>query len=299
MFEKNLHSILAVKTLKLTWLIGLLFVFSCSKEKAPMLDPPPNSGETIFNQLNQDYTQLPEQAISISRDKSVYAQYTNPTERYNHRVMGDGVEGGQLVVVVDSVFYELALADNYVFEDIRPRLFDVDQDGNLEIITIRTEITQGAGIVIYKVVNNQLQEYAYVPEIGQSSRWLNVVTLNDLDEDGIVELVWIQTPHIGGILKVAKIQSGELTVLDEISEYSNHGYGDRNLCLSVLNQENQEKIFYVPTQDRTKITGFKYTNNTLQIVSEIDQQVDFTKVLSEQYNFSNELSTEDNCIFVE
>jgi len=264
-----------------------------------MLDPPPNSGPTILSQLGENYTQLPEQAISISRDKKVYAQYTNPTERYNHRVMGDGVEGGQLVVVVDSVFYELSLADNYVFEDIRPRLFDVDQDGDLEIITIRTEITQGAGIMIYKVVNNQLQEYAHVPEIGQSSRWLNIVTLNDLDEDEIIELVWIQTPHIGGILKVAKIQEGELTVLDEQSEYSNHGYGDRNLCLSVLTQENQEKIFYVPTQDRTKIVGFKFNSGRLEVVSEINQSVDFSKTLNEQYNFSNPISVEDNCIFVE
>jgi len=299
MFEKNLHSLFTIKTQNLNWLIGLLLLLSCSKESVPMLDPPPNSGITILNQLSQNYTQLPEQAISISRDKNVYAQYTNPTERYNHRVMGDGVEGTQLVVVVDSVFYELSLADNYVFEDIRPRLFDVDQDGNLEMITIRTEITQGAGIMIYKILNNQLQEYAFVPEIGQSSRWLNIVTLNDLDEDGIVELVWIQTPHIGGILKLAKIQEGELTVLDEKSEYSNHGYGERNLCLSVLIQENQEKIFYVPTQDRNQIVGFKYSSGSLRVVAEIDQTIDFSKTLGEQYQFSNPISMEDNCIFVE
>ncbi len=285
--------------MRLSLVFSFLFLIACSKEHAPMLDPPPNSGVTILNQLSENYTQLPEQAISISQDKRVYAQYTDPTERYNHRVMGDGIEGGGLVVVMDSVFYELALADNYVFEDIRPRLYDVDQDGNLEIITIRTEITQGAGIMIYKILNNQLHEYAYVPEIGQSSRWLNLVTLNDLDEDGIVELVWIQTPHIGGILKVAKVQAGALTVLDELSGYSNHGYGDRNLCLSVLTQENQGKIFYVPTQDRTQIVGFKYSNGRLTVVSEIDQIIDFSRILSEQYSFSNPIFVEDNCIFVE
>ncbi len=285
--------------IKISLATVLLLLSACSKESAPMLDPPPNSGVTILEQLNENYTQLPEQAISISRDKQVYAAYTNPTERYNHRVMGDGVEGGGLVVVVDSVFYELELSENYVFEDIRPRLFDVDQDGNLEIITIRTEVTQGAGILIYKIVNNQLEEYAYVPEIGLASRWLNLVTINDLDNDGVIELVWIQTPHIGGILKIAKIQPGELTVLDELSQYSNHGYGDRNLCLSVLTQQNQEKIFYVPTQDRTQIVGCKYTNATLEIVSEMDQSIDFSKPLSEQYNFTNIISIEDNCIFVD
>lgn len=284
---------------RLILIFSLWFLVGCTKEIVPILDPPPNSGPTILTQLNENYNQLPEQAISISRDKSVYAQYTNPTERYNHRVMGDGVEGGQLVVIVDSIFYEIELAENYVFEDIRPRLFDVDQDGNLEIITIRTEITQGAGIVIYKVINNQLVEYAYVPEIGLPSRWLNIVAINDLDDDGIIELTWIQTPHIGGILKIAKIEPGELTVLDELSQYSNHGYGDRNLCLSVLTQQDQEKVFYVPTQDRTQIVGFKYNNNAFEIVSEIDQSIDFSQPLSEQYDFTNIISIEDNCIFVE
>ncbi len=284
---------------RLILIFSLCLLIGCTKESAPMLDPPPNSGPSILEQLSENYTQLPEQAISTSRDKRVYAQYTNPTERYNHRVMGDGVEAGGLVVVVDSVFYELELPENYVFEDIRPRLFDVDQDGNLEIITIRTEVTQGAGILIYKVVNNQLEEYAYVPEIGIPSRWLNLVTINDLDNDGVIELVWIQTPHIGGILKVSKIQPGELTVLDELSQYSNHGYGDRNLCLSVLTQQDQEKVFYVPTQNRSQIFGFKYTNDNLEIVSEIDQSVDFSKPLSEQYDFTSIISIEDNCIFVE
>lgn len=259
---------------------------------------PPEDGTPILVQLSQNYDLLPEEAITINEDQTVYAQYINPTERYIHRVMGDSVEGAGIVVVIDSVFYELTLPDNYVFEDIRPRLFDVDQDGNLEIITIRTEVSNGAGIAIYKVIDNALKEFAFVPEIGLSSRWLNIVAMNDLDEDGIIELVWIQTPHIGGILKVAKIQAGEMIVLDEKSQYSNHGYGDRNLCLSVLNQEGLEKIIYVPSQDRTKIVGFKYTNNTLQKLIEIDKTVDFSKILSEQYNFSNLIQDEVNCIFV-
>ncbi len=281
---------------KLYLLLSMFFVFACDKENIRTTEPPSGNGISILNQLSQNYPQLPEQAISISRDKTVYAQYTDPTQRYNHRVMGDGVEGGALVVVADSVFYELTLAENYVFEDIRPRLYDVDQDGKLEIITIRTEVSQGAGIVIYKIIDNQLEEYAFVSEIGRSSRWLNIVTMDDLDEDGIVELVWIQTPHIGGILKIAKIEAGELSVLDEVGQYSNHGYGETNLCLSVLTEQNQEKIFYVPTQNRGRIVGFKYTSDTLEVVSETEQSVDFSKTLHEQFNFENVISMEDNCI---
>jgi len=278
---------------------SLLILIGCSNENNQTdIVLPPADSTPILVQLSQNYDLLPEEAISINEDHRVYAQYINPTERYIHRVMGDSVEGAGLMIVMDSIFYELNLPDNYVFEDIRPRLFDVDQDGKLEVITIRTEVSNGAGIAIYKVIENELKEYAFVPEIGLSNRWLNIVAMNDLDEDGTVELVWIQTPHIGGILKVAKIEAGEMTVLDEKSEYSNHGYGDRNLCLSVLAQEDQEKIIYVPSQDRTKIVGFKYRDNALEMVTEIEKTIDFSKILSEQYNFSNIILDEVNCIFV-
>ncbi len=141
-----------------------------------------------FMPIEHNYEQLPEQAIAISLDSNVYAQYTMPTDRYRHGILGDRVEGGQLVVVVNSDFYELTLENQYVFEDIRPRLYDVDKDGELEFITLRTHTALGGGITIYKIINQQLTEYAQVAEIGRSNRWLNVVAIHDLDNDGMVEL---------------------------------------------------------------------------------------------------------------
>jgi hypothetical protein len=186
-----------------------------------------------------------------------------------------------------------------VFEDLRPRLYDVDGDGELEIITIRSDLSMGSGIVIYKLEDSQLVEYAILPEIGIPNRWLNLVAINDLDNDGIVEMVWIQTPHIGGILKVAKIQEGTLEVLDETSLYSNHASGDRNLCLSVINEESNQKVVYVPSQERDNIVGFTLTNNELMEFEVIVQPVDFSVPLRDQYPFENIIEQEDNCIIAE
>jgi hypothetical protein len=84
-----------------------------------------------------NYDQLPEQAIAKSVNGRFYAQYAMPTSKYSHGVLGDQIEAEKLVVVRDSTFYELVLAENFVFEDIRPRLYDVDGDGDMEIITNR------------------------------------------------------------------------------------------------------------------------------------------------------------------
>lgn len=254
-----------------------------------------------IGQLTTQYEQLPEAVITVDLDSTVYAQYTMPTERYRHGIMGDRVEGGQLVVIVDNEIYELTLPEEYVFEDIRPRIYDVDNDGQLEFICIRSHRDRGAGIVIYKIVDEQLIEYATIAEIDKANRWLNIVAIDNLDDDETIEIVWIQTPHIGGILKVAKIMPGQLAVLDPNpiaigAGYSNHTIGSRNLCLSVLTEQSNQKVFYVPNQSRDKIVGFSFQNNQFQLVEEIVQTVDFAKSLSEQFEFTNLIVDQINCI---
>lgn len=293
----RLQNALKMKHLLLA-IIYLSVIIGCDKSKESQVEPEKGT-ETILEQLATNYDQLPEKEVAVNIMHSTYAQYAMPTERYAHGILGDKIEAEQLVVVVDSVFYEYKLSSNYVFEDIRPRLYDVDGDSELEFITIRTSLTEGAGIVIYKITEDQLVEYAHLPEIGTSNRWLNIVAIHDLDNDGVVEVVWIETPHIGGQLKVAKIKSGSLVVLTERAQYSNHAIGERNLCLSVLTEQLNEKVFYVPSQSRDKIKGFSFKDNELLDVEEILQLVDFSKTLSSQYNFKHVIEDVDNCIFVE
>ena len=62
--------------------------------------------------------------------------------------------------------------------------------------------------------------------------------------------------------------------------------------------KSAEKVFYVPNQSRNKIIGFTYKNNDLTLFEEIYQGVDFSETLSSQYNFSNPIEEEINCIIV-
>ena len=146
--------------------------------------------DAVVGFLAASFEQLPEAQNSISENGSVYAQYAQPTDRYGHGILGDRIEAGELVVLRDGVTYTHTLDERFVYEDIRPRLSDVDGDGEAEVVTIRTEISQGAGIMIYKVEAGNLSEYAWVEEIGTPSRWLNIAAIYDLDNDGNVELAW-------------------------------------------------------------------------------------------------------------
>lgn len=245
--------------------------------------------------LAHNFEPLPENQVSVSGDGTVYAQYARPTDRYGHGILGDAIEASQLVVVRDGITYTHALEEQYVFEDLRPRLYDVDGDGQLEVITIRSHVSRGAGIVIYKIADDALREFAWVAEIGSAFRWLNIAAIYDLDGDGVVELAWIQTPHIGGILRVAKIAPGELTVLAEAAGYSNHAIGARNLCLSVVTRRDGTTTLYVPTQDRSQIAGFHFVDDALRPADVIDQPVDFAQPLAAQHDFVGVIQGGDKC----
>ncbi len=289
------------KSTLILWCFFLITAFTaCNDDEeeqttSPILD----KLEAILDELATRFQQMPEAQVSISRDQSVLAQYINQTDKYPHSILGDELEATGLVAVYDEQFYTLELSENYVFEDIRPRLYDVDRDGMLEIICIRTEVNGGAGIVIYKLLQEQLKEFAFVPVIGKRFRWLNIAAIDDLDNDGTVELAWIETPHIGGKLKVAKIEAGEMEILDQASLYSNHGVGKTNLCLSVVTEANGSKLLYVPNQLRNKIVGFSLINNTLSIQEEIEGEVNFSIPLEQQYDFENIVREEDNCIYID
>lgn len=245
--------------------------------------------------IAENFRQMPEKKISINEQLRVNAQYADPTLQYSHGILGDAVEGKRLVVVRDQTVHSLVLSKDYVFEDIQPRLVDIDNDGELEIVTIRTHVDKGAGIMIYKVVDEKLTEFAWVNEIGSPNRWLNIAAIYDLDGDGTNELAWIETPHIGGTLKIAKFQPGELKFVAHVSLYSNHAIGERNLCLSVVEQRTNAVILFVPTQDRRQITGFQFRGNSIVKTESINIGVNFSSPLSSQHRFKNIVQENNGC----
>lgn len=281
----------------------VIILFSCSKNSNVLSDVSLEvvqdkllTHSEILDVFATEYTQMLEKQIAINLDSTVYAQYAKPTDRYQHGALGDYNEAGQLVVYFNGNVFEYTLENTHVFEDIRPRLYDVDNDSIPEIITIRTLIGKGAGISIYKITPDGLREFAYLPEIGTSYRWLNIAAIEDMDNDGFVEMLWVETPHIGGTLKVTKIKQGLLQPSDALTYYSNHGGGSHNMCLSVVTDEDGVKICYLPNQERNKIVGFSYSLGKLIQQNVLELDVDFSQTLQSQYPFCNIISNNVNCI---
>ncbi len=283
----------------------LSFWFAACTEKESLIEPEITMKDTVKvinikkvdpNEVFKSYALMKEKYFSYNADSSIIATYFNPVTRYAHGILGDAIEAGSLVVNYKQKFLVIDLSNEYVFEDIAPRLYDVDKDQIPELICIRSKQGAGAGLVIYKIKYNALEEYANILEIGTSNRWLNIASIGDLNQDGNVDIAWVQTPHIGGILKIAEIKPGVIKSIDETTLFSNHAIGETNLCLSVVTKENGKFLLHLPSHDRTQIVTLSY-DNKWNVISRTQAKVDFSKPLINQSNFTNVVDTKYNCIY--
>lgn len=153
----------------------------------------------------------------------VSASYAEPTQRYQHGVFGETEEWGALAFgLSDGQTMILRLPETRVFEDIAPRLADVDRDGAPEMVVVETDLSLGARLAIY----DEAGFVAATPFIGQTHRWLAPIGVADLDGDGLVELAYIDRPHLARLLRVWRFEGGALVEVAQAEGLTNHRLGD-------------------------------------------------------------------------
>ncbi|MEX0408962.1 hypothetical protein ABGN05_25305 [Aquibium sp. LZ166] len=201
---------------------------------------------------------LPDGAVASAASGDIArAWYTRPTGRYGHGVLGDAIEAGGLKVETRSgEELEFVLPDTHVFEDLTPRIADLDGDGTNEVVAIRSSLIRGAAVAVYGLRDGALLQLDVAPEIGRSGRWLNIAGIDRYWGSQSPLIVWVETPHIGGMLRMARFQDGRLQVLpDETRGFSNHVIGSRELGLSATGDLDGDGIadLVLPTVDRRGI----------------------------------------------
>jgi hypothetical protein len=238
---------------------------------------------------------LPEKKIAFDKTSGMQALYHYPTTRYKHGVLGDSIEAESLMVIYKKQKATFPLDTTMVFEDIQPRLADLDGDSIPEIVTILTSITKGASVTVFKFSENKLTLLATSGFIGTAYKWLNIAAIDDLDNDGQVEIVFVSTPHTGGYLHFSRIEGDLLRVYTQFPGVSNHKIGSRNLCLSAITESNGVKTLYLPSNDFTNLLGFQWKNNKIIPLAPVAFTINPEVPLTDQYNFEGVL-TDNNCI---
>lgn len=159
------------------------------------------------------------------------ASYQGPTTRYPHGVLGDAVEWETLEATVmlegGGLFSgaQLTLDDAHVFEDLVPRIADLDNNGTAEIITIRSHQNLGAQLAIYAPdpENRTFELIATTPYIGRRNRWLAPIGVADFNGDGQMDIAYVDRPHLARTLRIWSFVPGGLAGTGELREIANAG----------------------------------------------------------------------------
>lgn len=165
---------------------------------------------------------------SVAQADVLGADYADPTTRYGHGVLGDAIEYGTLVIHtdrMDGLSFRMVLPESRVFEDVAPRLADVDGDGDVEVIVVETEASTGAQLAIY----DDTGKIAATPHIGTRNRWLAPIGAADLDGDGYIEIAYIDRPHLAKTLRVWRFKDGALNEVAALAGLTNHRIGERDI----------------------------------------------------------------------
>lgn len=175
---------------------------------------------------NSDF---PESLVSATNTTGIQtAWYDGATDRYSHGVLGDAIEPSILSISTNtSCDISITLDEQHVFEDIAPRLADIDNNGTAEVITVRSHQNKGAQVAIYTLGNEStLELLATTPYIGTANRWLAPVGIADFNNDGVMDIAFVDRPHLAKKLRVWSYKDSELKEIASKGGYSNHRIGE-------------------------------------------------------------------------
>lgn len=160
-----------------------------------------------------------------------WAEFSGPTDRYDHPILGNAPNWGSLVLTVNTcigcaglrlVDLTIALPETRVFEDTEPRLADLDGDGRREVVVVETDLSLGASLAVYGPAG----KIAATGFIGQPRRWLAPAGIADFDGDGRVEVAYVDRPHLLGDLVLVRLEGDRLVETLRLPGFSNHRIGD-------------------------------------------------------------------------
>ena len=190
----------------------------------------------------------------------------SPTDRYAHNVLGDAIEAAAVewVDVCDDTSGRIAVPDVDVIEGIAPMLADIDGDDEIEVLVTLSNSSGGARLAAYELDGSLLAESA---PIGQGNRWRNQLAVAPFGPEGQLEILDVQTPHIGGILQAFQLVEGDggaslERVAASAGAFTSHPIRTRNLDMGIAVDVNVDGAVdaLVSAFERDRLIGMTRSN---------------------------------------
>ena len=160
------------------------------------------------------------------------ARFTDPTDRYPHKVLGDLPGFAALELrLAGGTRLRLVLPEARVFEDIAPRLWDVDGDGIPEVVAVEADQRLGARLTAWTVHRTPAGAHtvslrAAGAFVGTRFRWLAPAGIADFTGDGLPEIAYVEMPHLARRLVLVGLRGDRFVRLAKREGLSNHRIGE-------------------------------------------------------------------------
>ena len=139
-----------------------------------------------------------------------------------------------------------------------------------EIIVVESDTALGASLSVYGIVDKRLVRIAATPFLGQPNRWLNPVGVGDFDGDGRLDIALVATPHIGGQLRLYRMEEDRLTLFAYYLGVSTHRIGSTDLGLGRVVSTYPRDRLLVPNQSRRNLMLLEWAGNQWREIAGVD-----------------------------
>jgi len=176
---------------------------------------------------------LPGSTVATGTRDIARAWLAEPTTRYDHGILGDKIEAGALVIETrDGKRQTLRLKPDAVFEDLQPRLADLDGAGHDAIIVVKSYLKRGSSLAVIAERRGKYEIVAETPPLGGPQRWLNPAGIADFTGDGKRSIALVRQPHVIGALELWNWTGGDLRKAAELPDIANHIAGTRAIGMA-------------------------------------------------------------------
>lgn len=152
---------------------------------------------------------LPDAIATTANDGRV-AVLTDPTDRYGHAVLGDGIEAGSITILTeDGTVDEVLDVTPDVVESRLATWADVDGDGTDDLVATLSNAEVGARQVVWSSAWGRLDGEA----IGRGNRWRHLIGIIPPDGDDPALLVEVVTPHLSRTVAISAITADGIGLL--------------------------------------------------------------------------------------
>jgi hypothetical protein len=205
--------------------------------------------------------------IAVGERDIARVWFAEPTGRYDHGILGDKVEAASLAIETrDGARQTVRLPHDAVFEDLSPRLADLDGDGRDEIVTVKSYLARGAALAVIAAHRDRYRVVAETPPIGEPRRWLDPAGIADFTGDGKADVALVRMPHRLGQLELWEWRGG-LHKRAELDGFANHVAGSRAIAMSAVADFNGDGIadLALPSFGRDSLRIVSFTPRAREI----------------------------------